>query len=253
MNRFLVKSKCVPVPSDATKFRVSRASLQRLISMLGIPLAFLFALSRHYLPSGLGYNSRLSGSQCVGSDLWYTLPVRMQVLCTDSQRGHVTSTAGSNQMNPFYYLHLPDPAVDIRGSQIALCFHYTQKGLATAMLAVNFVDGRWPKTVQEPESRIKEILKEDSHSHFSTDPFFIHLVYLNSVVKLWTNALKSIYDQLIAYVSAMDSSDRALLITCRRYVYKMTNRRSTRVLHVIKTLTALFMPWLHIFIGIPQN
>ncbi len=235
VNRFLVRSKRVVVPSDATKLRVSRVALEHIVSMLGIPLAFVFALSRHYLPSGQGYHSKLSGSQCTGSDFWYTLPVRMQVMCTDSQRGHVTSTAGSNQMNPFYYLHLSDQAVDIRGSQIALNFRYTNQGNATAMLAVNFIDGRWPKTVQEPELRIKEILNDGSQSHLSTDPFFVHLVYLNSVVKWWTNALKSIHDQLIAYVSAAGSSGFTLLIRYRKFVFKMTKRPNLRIRHATKT------------------
>ena len=70
------------------------------------------------------------------------------------------------------------------------------------MLAVNFVDGRWPKSVQEPESRIKESLNEALHFNSQNDPFFIHLVYLSSASRWWTNALNSIHDQLIAYVGS---------------------------------------------------
>ena len=103
-------------------------------------------------------------------------------------------------MSPFHYLHLPDQKVDIRGSQVALSFHYTDGGLATAMLAVSFVDGRWPKIVQEPEKCIKGTLSKKGQSPVDTDPFFIHLVYFTSITRWWTNALNSIHEQLIAYV-----------------------------------------------------
>ena len=201
VNKFLVKRRTSSVPNDGAKLRISKAALEHIISSLDVPLAFIFALSRFFLPSGRGFNSKFSGSVRNGGDFWYILPVRIQMLCTDTQEGHVMSRAGSNQMNPFHYLHLPDQKVDIRGSQIALSFRYTDGSHATAMLAVNFIDGRWPKIVQEPEKRIKEILRDDVHGHIGTDPFFIHLVYLSSIMRWWTNALNSIHEQLIAYVS----------------------------------------------------
>ena len=104
-------------------------------------------------------------------------------------------------MNPFHCLHLPNQKVDIRGSQIALSFRYADTHRATAMLAVNFIDGRWPKVVQEPEKGIKEILSDDTQGHTGADPFSIHVVYLTSIMRWWTNALNSIHEQLIAYVS----------------------------------------------------
>jgi hypothetical protein len=191
----------VVVPDDAAKLRVSRPSLERIFSTFGIPSAFVYALSRYYLPAGRGYCDIYSGVESIGSELWYILPVRMQVGCTDKPRCHITSNSGSNQMNPFHYLHLPDQAVDIRGSLIALSFRYSKFGDSTCMLAVNFIDGRWPKTVQEPELRIKEVLGDSHEIGLKSDPFFIHLVYLFSATRWWTNALNSIHDQLIAYVS----------------------------------------------------
>ena len=68
------------------------------------------------------------------------------------------------------------------------------------MIAVNFIDGRWPKTVQEPETRIKEVLGDSANINLQKNPFFIQLVYLTSVVRWWTNALSSVHEQLIAYV-----------------------------------------------------
>ncbi len=73
------------------------------------------------------------------------------------------------------------------------------------MLAVNFIDGRWPKVVQEPEKRIKGVLSNNVHGHISADPFFIHLIYLTSIMRWWINALNSIHAQLIAYVSVGSS------------------------------------------------
>ncbi|KAL8787043.1 MAG: hypothetical protein Q9195_007948 [Heterodermia aff. obscurata] len=101
-------------------------------------------------------------------------------------------------MNPSHYLHLPDQKVDIRGSQIALHFRYTNRG-QVIILAVNFIDGRWPRIVQEPEKNIKEILQNDLQGGIIADPFFIQHVYLISIMRWWTNALNSIHEQLVAY------------------------------------------------------
>ena len=103
-------------------------------------------------------------------------------------------------MNPFHHLHLPDQGVDIRGSVIALAFRYNPGGSSSSMVAVNFIDGRWPKTIQEPETRIKEVLEGNGNVCLQSNPFFIQLVYLTVVARWWANALNSIQDQLIAYV-----------------------------------------------------
>lgn len=186
-----MKSKRVVVPDDAAKLRASRPSLERILSTFRIPSAFVHALSRYYLPAGRGHYNIHFGAESIDSELWYTLPIRMQVGCTDAPQCHITSNSGSNQMNPFHYLHLPDPAVDIRRSLIALSFRYSRYGNSTCMLAVNFIDGRWPKTAQEPELRIKEVLGDSNNVGLRNDPFFIHLVYLFSATRWWTNALTS--------------------------------------------------------------
>ena len=208
-----MKKKTTVVPNDGAKLRISKAALEHTLSTLDIPLDFVFALSRFFLPSGRRFSNTLSGPGAIERDCWYILPIRIQVLCTDTQDGHATSRMGSNQMNPFHYLHLPDQKVDIRGSQIALSFRYTDGDRTTRLLAVNFIDGRWPKTVQEPENRIKEILNDSGNGHTSADPFFIHLVYLTSAMRWWMNALNSIHEQLIAYVSIEPSRQCMSLTT----------------------------------------
>lgn len=199
VNRFLLKTKRVTAPHDAAKLRISRRTLERVFAILDIPSDFVYALSRYYLPCGRGYCSIFSKGDSVGSELWYILPLRMQVRCTASPRCQITSNSGSNQMDPFHHLHLPNQAVDIRGSLIALTFRYNKSCKSTSMLAVNFIDGRWPKTAQEPESKIKEVLGDAEQFCLKSDPFFIQLIYLTSAMRLWTNALNSIHDQLIAY------------------------------------------------------
>ena len=200
INRFLLKGKHATVPPDAAKLRISRTALKHIFSTLDTPSTFIYALSRYFLPSGRGLSSVKLGGDAPGSYLWHILPIRMRVKCTESSRCHIRSHSNLDQMNPFHHLHLPDQGVDIRGSVIALGFRYTKGGSSTSMVAVNFIDGRWPKTVQEPESRIKEVLEGNGNVCLQSNPFFIQLVYLTSVARWWTNSLSSIHDQLIAYV-----------------------------------------------------
>ena len=189
------------MPPDATKLRVSRTALKHVFSKLNTPSTFIDALSRYFLPSRRGSSFRYSGGDAVGTDLWYILPVRVQMKCKESLRCQITSSSSNNQMNPFHHLHLPDQGVDIRGSVIALTFRYSKCGTSSSMVAINFIDGRWPKTVQEPESRIKEVLADNVNSNLHSNPFFIHLIYLTDATRWWTNALSSMHDQLMAYVS----------------------------------------------------
>jgi hypothetical protein len=86
------------------------------------------------------------------------------------------------------------------------------------------MDGRWPKTVEEPAARIKETLETRRKAQAKAegqcvathienpkddqkpleDPFFVHLVYLTTGLRWWTNALHSIDNQLITYVRHFD-------------------------------------------------
>jgi hypothetical protein len=103
-------------------------------------------------------------------------------------------------MDPFYYLHLANHDIDIRGGRIFLYFSYKPGNRSTSVIAVNMLDGRWAKTVEEPQKRIRDMLKSTSKLESSDDPCFIHLIYFTSILKWWTNALESIDAQLISYV-----------------------------------------------------
>lgn len=184
--------------------RISTSSLKALSSQYRIPPDFMFAMSRHYLP--LGQGSRMvprKGKDDAVYEFWYFLPIRVQVKCTDKSNGHASSTAGNNQMDPFHYLHLPDEEVDLRGSTIAVFSRHNLDTGTTAAFVVNYMDGRWSRAAEEPQRRIKESLEHYSGSHEVKPACFVHLIYLTSVTRWWTNSLSSVNQQLIAYVSIL--------------------------------------------------
>lgn len=150
------------MPTDSNKLRLSKKAFHYLIYRLEIAPAFLFALSRYFLPTGRGYRQFPLAEAAEASAIhhyWYFLPVRVQVWCTDQEQSHAAGFAGSNQMNPFHYLHLAELGMDIRGSQIALYARYNTELKSSFVLAVSLLDGRWQKAVEQPQSRIEELLR----------------------------------------------------------------------------------------------
>jgi hypothetical protein len=196
INRFLVKSNQTSSTGQVHKLCISPESFQLLMSACCMVPTFLFALSRFYFPNGRDGRCHEDTDGHKFWTQWYFLPVRVQVPCSDKQTSHATSTTGSNQMNPFHYLHLPDQDVDIRGSHIALHVSHNGRLNTTTAVCFNFLDGRWPKVVEEPQFRITEALK---HPHASRDPTFVHLVFLTTAIRWWNNALHSVNEQLITY------------------------------------------------------
>ena len=104
-------------------------------------------------------------------------------------------------MNPLNYLHLAQPEVDIRGSQIAVYFLFNSETNISSTVVLNFQDGRWSKVVEEPILRIKEALKQGCENGSGQDPFVVQAVLLTSALRWWNNVLSSFNDQLISYVS----------------------------------------------------
>lgn len=196
INRYLIKNEFDPRSDNQYKLRLSPESLRLLASRNFVSSSFMFALPRFYIPNGQAFHHFDDEQGGSVSHQWYFLPFRVQVPCTDKKRSHATSTTGSNQMNPFHYLHLPDEEVDIRGSQIAVYFAHDGRSDSTTVLSFNFMDGRWPGIIEEPQTRIAETLK---HSKLTADPIFVHLVFLTTIARWWNNALHSVNEQLIAY------------------------------------------------------
>lgn len=129
------------------------------------------------------------------------LPVRVQVKCTDEIKKHADTTAGSNQMDPFNYLHLESEKLDIRGSQIAILFNYDIVERRATTVSISLQDGRWSRVVEEPQKRISEMLDHVGLDACEADPFFVHVIFITSALKWWRNALDSFNNQLIAHVS----------------------------------------------------
>ncbi|RYP44186.1 hypothetical protein DL768_009334 [Monosporascus sp. mg162] len=121
---------------------------------------------------------------------------------------HATTIAGSNQMNPFHYLHLEHENLDIRGSQIAVFFQHDSLGKHTTTLAISFQDGRWSKLVNEPRRRIQECLDILGEDVCGEDPFFVHLIFMTSSLRWWRNALDSFNNQLIAHLQEQMGSSQ---------------------------------------------
>jgi hypothetical protein len=103
-------------------------------------------------------------------------------------------------MNPLNYLHLPQPAVDKRGSKIAVYYLFNRSTKYASTLVFNFQDGRWKKVVEEPIHRIRDIYRDCENKDFGRDPFHLQAAALSSVLRWWNNSLNSLNDQLIAYV-----------------------------------------------------
>ena len=104
-------------------------------------------------------------------------------------------------MNPLNYLHLAQPAVDVRGSQIAIYFTFDPDTKTSSAVVLNFQDGRWSKVVEEPILRVRESLEQGNRNGCGQDPFIIQAVLLTSALRWWSNVLSSFNDQLISYVS----------------------------------------------------
>jgi hypothetical protein len=181
------------VPEDANRLRISAASFEALAKRLLLPPAFVFALSRHYLPNGRGSRS-IQIKPRTAVDFWYLLPIRVQVECsTISSR----NPAG-NQMNPFHKLHLPGVNLDIRRSCVGVFCRVDTHTKRVVFVTFDFMHGRWPKVAMEPSRRIDEAMKRRGNAPYGHGYFF-HLVYLSSAVRWWTNSLNSVNEQLIIY------------------------------------------------------
>ena len=103
-------------------------------------------------------------------------------------------------MNPYHYVHLPDMEVDVRGFCIAIYANHDSTTGNSNLVVFNFAQGRWAKVVEEPQKRVAGAIAYSAKNGQKLSPYFLHLVYLTSVSRWWTNVMSSVYDQLIAYV-----------------------------------------------------
>jgi hypothetical protein len=186
-------------PEDPNKLRLSKQAFSILRSHFGMSPSFISTLANLHKPLERACPCpSMSGDTAF--NFWVILPVRVQVQCTNKKKSHISCTVGRSQMNPLNYLHLPSPGVDIRGSQIAIYFHWNPEIRMSSTIVLNFQDGRWWKVIEEPISRVKEALETAAKNNSGQDPFHIQAIFLTSALRWWNNALNSFNDQLIAYV-----------------------------------------------------
>jgi hypothetical protein len=126
--------------------------------------------------------------------------VRIVTGCSVQASDHTKSRAGSNQMDPFHYIHLSGAGVDIRGSHIGL---FIQRNLSTGgvtVLAVSLLDSRLESFIKEPLSRIKEVVKHRAGRKLVISPRSTHLVFLSSALRWWNHVLLCFNQQLVKHV-----------------------------------------------------
>lgn len=190
------------MPDDANKLRISGDCLEALATKLSLPHAFIFALSRHYLPNGRGTRKiQLNGTTFF--DFWYMLPVRVQLASGAVPAGD--NDAGRNQMDPFNKLQLADHRIEIHRSCIGIFCRTEASSRRTVFVTFDYMHGgKGPKVALEPKERIDEVVghNRDNIQGLSSS---IHLVYLSSAARWWTNTLHSVNMQLIAHESKLQA------------------------------------------------
>ncbi|KAL4868022.1 hypothetical protein BDV12DRAFT_109311 [Aspergillus spectabilis] len=226
IHKHLILKPQEEVPKDANRLRISGPSLEALATRLKIPLGFIFALSRHYLPNGRGSRKGPFNTSSTALDLWYFLPIRVQVESPMPVANTPEEHPSQNQMNPFHKLHLPSVKLDIRRSCVAIYTNIDPASKRVAFVAFDFMHGRWPKVALEPRRRIEEVIRDRRSSANQGYGHFMHLVYLSSATRWWTNALNSINEQLIAYelklqteLSAQHTTPEAVLTDINRALH----------------------------------
>ena len=201
VNRFILKPERQDIPKDVKRLRIAGLEFRRLMSYLEVPPAFLTSLLSQDLPPGPCNCMEMKLSGRAFSRWWYTVPVRAAIPCTDNQKSHALSTAGSNQMNPSQYLHLSASGIDIRPSKIIVYFHHNLISHSTSIICIDFQDGRWHELAEEPMKRAKETTDAAVHLKRAEHPFFMHLIIITSAARWWRSALEAFNHQLIQYVS----------------------------------------------------
>ncbi|KPM45601.1 hypothetical protein AK830_g984 [Neonectria ditissima] len=181
--------------TDRGRLQVSQQVFRSLMSTYQVPVAFLAALSRPYQVCGTGFRRISSHSW----DYWCLIPVRTLTTCHIQAKDHTKSRAGSNQMDPFHYIHLSGTKTDIRGSQIGLWVRHDDKTGGTSVVVVNLLDSRLRSLIEEPLTRARGAIKRRSGTNSPRSRWSIHLIYLSSALRWWNNVLFCFNQQLVMH------------------------------------------------------
>ncbi|KAI1635373.1 hypothetical protein F4809DRAFT_614503 [Biscogniauxia mediterranea] len=197
-----------PPPADHRKLQVNLATFKSLITSLNIPARFVASIPRTFQVSGTGIQ-KTSGDVW---DYWCLVPVRVTIPCHMHDAEHANSTAGSNQMDPFNYIHIGGAKVDIRGSHVAIFLRRLDNTGRSVVVIISLLDGRWGNVVEQPLARVKETLNREAETTDPQGPLFVLLIYISSILQWWNNVLSCFHKQLVIHekslqeVIAQDSS-----------------------------------------------
>ena len=156
-------------------------------------------------------------------------------------------------MNPFHFLHLEQPEVDIRGSQIAIYARFNPKRKSSCVLAIRLLDGRWKKIVEQPRTRVDESLwiADPLSRDVLENPFFVSVIYLTTALEWWINALHSFDEQLIAHekrlqkeLDTKDESSSMIYAAMNRALHAISahlHRYGSELLSVEDTISDLML------------
>lgn len=193
-------SAAVPQPSasrsDRGRLQISEQAFRLLLSTFKVPVAFITALARPYMVCGTGFR-RISPQAW---DHWCLIPVRTVAPCRAQTQDHTKSTAGSNQLDPFHYIHLSGTKADIRGSYIGLFIRHSSSTGGTTIISFNLLDHRLQNLIEEPLTRARDVIRRRSGMGLVINPRFIHLIYLSSALRWWNNVLLCFNQQLVMHV-----------------------------------------------------
>ncbi|KAI1070940.1 hypothetical protein LB507_010922 [Fusarium sp. FIESC RH6] len=177
------------------QLRISPRALRHLISTYKIPLSFISAISRPFEICGTVFRRQSPHNW----DYWCQIPVRIASTCKLSANEHAKSTAGSNQMDPFNYLHLGGEGRDIRPSTIGL---HVQRDNETGRLRVVCFSLLEPRSRAKGEPclrQLEESLRRRSKEDLQQSPCFVLLLFIAHALRWWNSTLLYFNSELIRH------------------------------------------------------
>lgn len=179
------------------QLRISPRALRHLTSTYEVPLSFISAISRPFEICGTVFRRQ---SPHVW-DYWCQIPVRISSTCKLSANEHAKSTAGSNQMDPFNYLHLDGVERNVRPSTIGL---HVQRDHETGRLRVVCFSLLEPRSRAKGEPclrQLEESLRRRSKEDLQKSPCFVLLLFIAHALRWWNSTLLYFNSELIRHVS----------------------------------------------------
>ncbi|KAF6817729.1 hypothetical protein CPLU01_13504 [Colletotrichum plurivorum] len=187
------------------RLRISSKAFRLLLSSFNVPVAFAAALARPYMVCGTGF--RQVSPQAW--DHWCLIPVRTVTPCKVQAKEHTKSTAGSNQLDPFHYIHLSGAKADIRGSYIGLFTQHAPGRGGTTVVLFSLLDPRLRDLIEEPLNRVRAAVRRASGTGVDINPHFVHLVYLSSALRWWNNVLLCFNQELVMHEKQLQNETAA--------------------------------------------